>query len=107
VAEDVVVFDNVPPPLTVQVTPAEFLSLVTVAVSVTASAPSTVVGDGVTATPTGWTIVPQPVRLKTEARAITTRTSAFRNIEHPWEESYFYSGALNAQRLTSDIIVTR
>jgi hypothetical protein len=53
VADVVVVFDNVPPPLTLHETPALFLSLVTVAVSVTASVPSTVAAEAVTATLTG------------------------------------------------------
>jgi hypothetical protein len=50
VAAVVVVFERVPPPLTVHVTPAAFLSFATAAVSETASVASTVVGDAVTAT---------------------------------------------------------
>ena len=49
VAEVVVVFDRVPPPLTDQLTPAAFLSFVTAAVRVTESVPSTDVADGVMA----------------------------------------------------------
>jgi hypothetical protein len=50
VADAVDVFERLPPPLTLQVTPWELLSLVTVAVRVTVSAPSTVVADAVTET---------------------------------------------------------
>jgi hypothetical protein len=57
----VVVFDSVPPPLTVQVTPAEFLSWVTVAVRVVESVPSTVVAAAVTVRLIGFELPPQPV----------------------------------------------
>jgi len=60
VAPVVVWLDNVPPPLTVQVTPALFLSFVTAAVSVTESVASTVVADAVTATLAGCEPPPQP-----------------------------------------------
>jgi hypothetical protein len=42
------------------VTPAEFLSLATVAVKVTESAPSTVVAEAFTETPIGAELPPQP-----------------------------------------------
>ena len=58
------VFDRLPPPLTVQVTPALFLSLVTVAVSVVESAPSTVIEDAVIATLIGLELPPQPDKHK-------------------------------------------
>jgi hypothetical protein len=61
VAEVVVVLESAPPPLTVHVTPAEFLSLVTVAVSVAESVGSTVDADDVTATLIGFELPPQPV----------------------------------------------
>jgi hypothetical protein len=61
VAEVVVVFERVPPPLTVQVTPPLFLSFATVAVSVTAFDPSTVVTDAVTTTDDeNFELPPQP-----------------------------------------------
>lgn len=52
--------DNVPAPLIVHFTPAEFLSLATVAVSVAESVPSTAVADAVTVTATGAELPPQP-----------------------------------------------
>jgi hypothetical protein len=68
VTELVVELDRVPPPLTLQVTPALFLSLLTVAVNVTESLPSTDVAAALTETPTGLEPPPQPERL----RAATT-----------------------------------
>jgi hypothetical protein len=50
VAALVVEFDSVPPPLTLQLTPAAFLSFVTVAVSVVVSAPSMVLAAAATDT---------------------------------------------------------
>jgi hypothetical protein len=73
VAEVVVVFDSVPPPLTLHVTPPGVLSFVTVAVRVTASVASTVAADAVTATLTGLELPPQPERLKTAIIVITNR----------------------------------
>ena len=61
VAEVVVVFDSVPPPLTVHVTPALFLSLVTVAVSVAVSVPSTEDAEALTETD-GEELPPHPGR---------------------------------------------
>ena len=56
-----VVFESVPPPLvTVQLTPAAFLSLLTVAVKVTVSAPSTVIDEAVIAMLIGFEPPPQP-----------------------------------------------
>jgi hypothetical protein len=60
VAPVVDVFDSVPPPLTLQVTPPEFLSFVTVALTVVVSVPSTVLADAVTAMLKGWEEPPQP-----------------------------------------------
>jgi hypothetical protein len=65
-----VVFDSVPPPLTVQETPLLFESLVTVAVSVTASVGSTVEADDVTDTPTGFELPPQPDRVSAQSSVI-------------------------------------
>jgi hypothetical protein len=87
VAEVVVVFERVPPPLTVQVTPSELLSLVTTAVSVTVSAPSTVVTDAVTAT-LGVAWPPQPDTPRATTQEIPMRTRDFRNIEHPRVEVF-------------------
>jgi hypothetical protein len=61
VAELVVSLDSDPPPLTLQVTPALFLSLAIVAVSVVVSVPSTVVAAAVTVTLRGFEYPPQPV----------------------------------------------
>jgi hypothetical protein len=88
VADVVVVFDNVPPPLTLHETPALFLSLVTVAVRVTASVPSTVAAEAVTATLTGLEeLPPQPVNqidaLAERQTARETRASFFRDIVRP------------------------
>lgn len=59
----VVWFDNVPPPLTVHVTPAPFWSFVTAAVSVVLSVPSTVDAAAVTLTLIGLDLLPpQPDR---------------------------------------------
>jgi hypothetical protein len=62
VADVVVVFNMVPPPLTLQVTPAAFLSLDTVAVNVTVSVPSTVLAEAATVTPTAGALPPQPMK---------------------------------------------
>jgi hypothetical protein len=72
VAPVVDVLESVPPPLTVQVTPALFRSLVTVADSVVESVPSTVVADAVTATLT-FACPPQPIRLNAHTIVITSR----------------------------------
>jgi hypothetical protein len=60
VAEVVVVLDRVPA-LVLQVTPAEFWSLVTVAVKVVVSLPSTVLAAAATVRLTGLELPPQPV----------------------------------------------
>ena len=60
VAEVVVSLDIVPGPLTVQVTPPVFLSLVTVAVNVVVSFPSTVLDAAVTATLVAGALPPHP-----------------------------------------------
>jgi hypothetical protein len=62
VAEVVVVFERVPPPLTDHVTPAAFLSFVTVAVNVAVSVGSTVEAEDVTATLTGFELPPHPAK---------------------------------------------
>jgi hypothetical protein len=66
VADEVVVFDRVPPPLTLHVTPAEFLSFVTVAVNVVESLPSTVLAEAVTATLADGELPTQPVKEATK-----------------------------------------
>jgi hypothetical protein len=74
VAEVEVVFENVPPPLTLHFTPSPFRSLVTVAVSVTESAPSTVAADAVNFTPTVLGLPPQPAspnKTKNDAKTAT------------------------------------
>jgi hypothetical protein len=85
VAEVVVVLERAPPPLTVHVTPSGvlpvFLSLVTVAVSVTVSVASTVVAEATTATLGGLELPPHPNRLKAATIATPERTSLFKNIE--------------------------
>jgi hypothetical protein len=63
VAEVALVFENAPPPLTLHFTPSSFRSLVTVAVSVTESAPSTVAADAVSFTLTGVELPPQPLNV--------------------------------------------
>lgn len=57
VVEVVVDPPSVPPPLTVHVTPAEFLSLVTLAVTVTESVPSTVLDDAEAETLIGFELL--------------------------------------------------
>jgi len=73
VAPVVVWFDSAPPPLTLHVTPALFLSFVTTAVSVTASVASTVAAEAVTATLGGVELPPQPERFKTAIVVTTNR----------------------------------
>lgn len=68
-----VVLDSVPPPLTVQVTPALFWSLVTVADKVVESVPSTVLAAAVTATLTGGALPPHPVMLITAKKVVTKK----------------------------------
>jgi hypothetical protein len=84
VADVVVVFDRVPA-LALQVTPAALRSLVTVAVSVTVSVPSTVVADAVTATLGEGELPPQPVNKYNEYARIPTQSSAhfLCSISHP------------------------
>lgn len=67
VAELVVVFDKVPSPLKVHLTPPEFLSWVTAAVSVVVSLPSTVLAAAVTATLIGLELPPHPVKAASKA----------------------------------------
>ena len=76
----VVVFERAPPPLTDQVTPAEFLSFVTAAVRATESVASTVAVDGVTATLADW-MLPQPDRKDPKTSKRLTRTKLFRDIQ--------------------------
>jgi hypothetical protein len=74
VAEVALVFENAPPPLTLHFTPSSFRSLVTVAVSVTESAPSTVAADAVSFTLTGLELPPQPAnpnKAKNDAKTAT------------------------------------
>lgn len=60
VAEEVVLFDSAPPPLTAQETPPAFLSFATLAVKFTESVPSTVVDAAVTVTLNGADPPPHP-----------------------------------------------
>ena len=87
VAEVAVVLDRVPPPETVHVTPFPLESLVRVAVSVTVSAPSTVLADADTATVMGLELPPQPViqieMLTKRQTTRETRASFFRDIMRP------------------------
>jgi hypothetical protein len=62
VAPVVVVFDSVPPPLMVHVTPSAPLSFTTVAVIVAVSVGSTVDADDVTVMLTGLELPPQPAK---------------------------------------------
>jgi hypothetical protein len=78
----VVVFDSVPPPLTLHVTPLEFLSFVTVAVSVTVFVASTVVAVAVTATLADGE-PPQPDKHNATNIEKPTRTKPFRDIGPP------------------------
>jgi hypothetical protein len=80
VAEVVVVPDSFPPPLTLHVTPSLFLSLVTVAVSVTVSVASTVDAEAVTATLGGLELPPQPDKQRTAIIATQERTDLFQDI---------------------------
>jgi hypothetical protein len=84
------VLESVPPPLTVQDTPALFRSFI-VAVSVVESLPSTVPADAVTATLLAGKLTPQPEGPKDTSIVMTTkyesapiqrpeRTGIFRNI---------------------------
>jgi hypothetical protein len=72
VAEVVVVSERVPPPLTLHDTPSVPLSLVTVAVSLTVSVPSTVSIDAVTATEAGFELPPHPDRINVANKVTTT-----------------------------------
>jgi hypothetical protein len=67
----------VPPPLTVQFTPALFLSFVIAAVSVTESVASTVVAEAVTDTLMGFEPPPQPI---SNANKIPERANPAREI---------------------------
>ena len=82
-AELVVVLDSAPPPLTLHVTPAAFLSLVTVAVSVTASFASTVVPDAVTAMANGLALPPHAEIYNPATNTRQMRAILFRDIELP------------------------
>jgi len=80
VAEVVVLLERAPAPLRFQVTPALFLSLVTAAVRVMESAPSTVVDDAVIATLKGLELPPHPKRYIDAPIARAKRTILFRTI---------------------------
>jgi hypothetical protein len=71
-------------PLTLQVTPSEVLpvvlSLVTVALSVNVSVPSTADADAVTETLTGLELPPQPARSNATAKVIASRDNRLQNI---------------------------
>jgi hypothetical protein len=81
VAEDVVVFDSVPPPLTLQFTPAAFLSFVTVTLTVVVFAPSTVGEAAVTEMLSGAELPPmQPPRHKDTSRPMHAKMQFFLDI---------------------------
>ena len=82
-AEVVVVFDKVPPPLTVQVTPAAFLSCVTTAVSVVAFVASTVVLAAVTATLWTACVPTHPDKHKPITNKRQAKAKPFRDIQVP------------------------
>jgi hypothetical protein len=98
VAEVVVVFDRVPAPFKVQLTPRAWLSFVTTAVKVTMPAPSTVVAEAVIATlnavepPEPPELLelpeppPQPARQNTVTRGNAIDMRAFLNIRNPRED---------------------
>jgi hypothetical protein len=73
----VVVLESVPPPLTVQLTPALFLSFATVAVKFAVSVASTVVGVAETLTEGFALLPPQPIREKSAIDKIHNETSFF------------------------------
>jgi hypothetical protein len=84
VAEVFVVFDRVPPPLTLHETPSGvplvLLSLLTVAVSVTVSVPSTVVTEAVTATEGDFELPPQPEKHDTKIKMAVSRNNRLQDI---------------------------
>jgi hypothetical protein len=84
VAEVVVVFDRVPPPLTLHDTPSAvplvLLSLLTVAISVTVSVPSTVVTEAVTATEGDFELPPQPEKHDTRIKMAVSRNNRLQDI---------------------------
>jgi hypothetical protein len=82
VAAVVEVFDRVPPPLTLHVTPALFESLVTVADSVIASVPSTVAADAAMVTST-FPGPEQPVIDAKSKAQIATATIGETNVYKP------------------------
>ena len=73
------VFERAPPPDTVQVTPAAFLSFVTTAVRVIASVASTVVPEAVTVTLVDW-MLPHPERYIPATSKRQTRAKLFRTM---------------------------
>jgi hypothetical protein len=82
----VVVVVRLPPPLCVHVTPSLFLSLATVAVSVSVFAGSTVAVVDDKATLTGLELLPpQPARLTAKRTATPESTKRFKNIIAPTE----------------------
>ena len=73
VAEVVVSFDRAPAPVMLHDTPAAFLSLATVAISVVVSAPSTVLAVAVTVTLGEGELPPQPVNSNSDERTQDAR----------------------------------
>jgi hypothetical protein len=109
----VVVPESVPPPLTVQVTPALFWSLLTVALSVVVSPPSTVLAAAVTETPTAGEPPPHPAihrdaarpRQAREARSGRTTATIFQNIQSLQKDvltPYRYCGRTDATEIRRD-----
>jgi hypothetical protein len=75
--------DRAPGPLNVQATPSEFLSLVTVALKVTVSVPSTVEAAALIATLIGFDFPPHPFTQISARTARTPSPSLFPSITAP------------------------
>lgn len=89
IAVVVVVFDSVPPPVTVQVTPAALWSLVTVAVRLTGFVPSTVCVDAAIETPSigdgaEVELPPHPAKaiMQKDDKTVHTNAHFLPNISH-------------------------
>ena len=90
----VVVLESVPPPLTVQFTPALFLSLATVAVKLAVSVASTVVSVAVTLTEGFALLPPQPTNRKITTTDKTHSETSF--FEYTDASTALRSSAKNA-----------
>jgi len=96
VAELVVALDSVPGPLIVQVTPLEPWSLVTVAVSVVVSLPSTELAATVTLTLIGLELPPHPVRV---TKRVNKHKAGIRNSRETLRSNISTSSAFMAPGL--------